>query len=112
VVVAELAGGCQVYSPPLDNYNVVRSAPRAADAAFIARAREDVPALVAEVRLLRGLLADACHDGRSVARVVRLRREVAAAIGLLTMDGASATEHDAAADILEDALAADAGAVP
>lgn len=45
-----------------------------ANAAFIAHAREDVPRLVAEVRLLRGLLADAALDSRLMSRVVKLRK--------------------------------------
>lgn len=43
------------------------------DAAFIARARTDVPALVAEVKALRGLLADLSIDSQAAAEAVRAR---------------------------------------
>jgi hypothetical protein len=46
-----------------------------ANAEFIAHASEDIPALLAEVDFLRGLLADAAVDGQPMKELERLKRE-------------------------------------
>jgi hypothetical protein len=55
------AGGCfavEVFGATADPYAVLAECQHEADAAFIAAARTDIPALVAEVRRLRAVLGE------------------------------------------------------
>jgi hypothetical protein len=48
--------------------------------AIVAARNDDVPALLAEVRFLRGLLADMQEDGRDVRAVEQMRRALAGVV--------------------------------
>ena len=63
-----------------------RRKPNPADAPFVARARDDVPWLLALVAELRGLLSDLCEDSRAAREAVRYRRALEEVESLLGTD--------------------------